>query len=530
MTRVGVFLAAALLAGMATSADAKTLVFCSEGSPEGFDPGLYTAGTTFDASSKPIYNRLVEFDRGTTNVIPGLATSWDISGDGLTYTFHLRPGVKFGATDYFTPSRPMNADDVVFSFQRMLDKTNKYYNYGGGSYDYFVGMSMPDVIKSVEKVDDATVKFTLNKPNAPFLADLAMDFASVMSKEYADKLLADGHPETLNLQPVGTGPFVYVDYQKDAVVRFKANPDYWGGKQAIDDLVFAITPDPAVRLQKLKAGECQIMDYPSPADVASLKTDATLNVMQQPGLNVAYLAYNTQQKPFDDVRVRKALNMAINKQAIIDAVYQGTGQAAINPIPPTMWSYDKDIKDDPYDPDAAKKLLTDAGVTDLKMDLWAMPVQRPYQPNGRRTAELIQQDFAKVGVTVNIVTHDWAEYLKLAGDPKHSGAVEAGWTGDNGDPDNFLAVLLGCDSVGTAGNIAAWCYKPFDDVVKQAVATSDQAARTKLYEKAQEIFKEQAPWFTIAHSIVTMPMLKSVQNYKMDPLGSHRFDGVDITQ
>jgi dipeptide transport system substrate-binding protein len=195
-----------------------------------------------------------------------------------------------------------------------------------------------------------------------------------------------------------------------------------------------------------------------------------------------------------------------------------------------MWSYNKDTKDDPYDPDAAKKLLAEAGVKDLKMDLWAMPVQRPYQPNGRRAAELIQQDFAKVGVTVNIITHDWAEYLKLAGDPKHSGAVEAGWTGDNGDPDNFLAVLLGCDSVGTAGNIAAWCYKPFDDVVKQAVVTSDQAERTKLYEKAQEIFKEQAPWFTIAHSIVTMPMLKSVQNYKMDPLGSHRFDGVDITQ
>ena len=529
MKRVTYLVAAAALAvGMAGAAEAKTLVFCSEGSPEGFDPGLYTSGTTFDASSKPIYNRLVEFDRGTTDVVPGLAAKWEISGDGLAYTFHLRSAVKFGATDYFTPSRDMNADDVVFSFQRMLDKTSKYYNYGGGTYDYFVGMSMPDVIKSVEKVDDSTVKFTLNKPNAPFLADLAMDFASIMSKEYADKLLAGGHPEILNQQPVGTGPFIYVDYQKDAVVRFKANPDYWGGKQAIDDLVFAITPDASVRLQKLKANECQIMDYPNPADIAALKGDSTLNVVQQPGLNVAYLAYNTQQKPFDDVRVRKALNMAINKQAIIDAVYQGTGQAAINPIPPTMWSYNKDTKDDPYDPDAAKKMLADAGVTKLTMDLWAMPVQRPYQPNGRRAAELIQADFAKVGVTVNIVTHDWTEYLKLAGDPKHSGAVEAGWTGDNGDPDNFLAVLLGCDSVGTSGNIAAWCYKPFDDLVKQAVATSDEAERAKLYEQAQTIFKEQAPWFTIAHSIVTVPMLKNVMGYKMDPLGSHRFDGVDI--
>jgi dipeptide transport system substrate-binding protein len=523
------FAAALLAATMLTGvASAKTLVFCSEGSPEGFDPGLFTSGTTFDASSKPIYNRLVEFEAGSTNIVPGVATSWDISDDGLTYTFHLRSGVKFGATDYFTPSHDMNADDVVFSFQRMLDSKNPYYNYGGGQYQYFVAMSMPSVIKSVEKVDDATVKFTLNSPNAPFLADLAMDFASIVSKEYADKLLADGHPEVLNQQPVGTGPFVYVDYQKDAQIRFKANPDYWGGKQAIDDLVFAITPDAAVRLQKLEANECQIMDYPNPQDIEALKANTNLTVQQQPGLNVAYLGYNTQQKPFDDVRVRKALNMAINKQAIMDAVYPGIGQPAVNPIPPTMWSYNKDVKDDPYDPEAAKKLLAEAGVTNLTTDLWAMPVARPYQPNGRRVAELIQADWAAVGVTANIVTYDWAQYLTLAGDPKHNGAVEAGWTGDNGDPDNFLAVLLGCDGVGTSSNVSAWCDKEFDSLVKKAAATSDVAERTKLYEQAQARFKDQAPWFTIAHSIVTMPMSKNLVGYKMDPLGSHRFDGVDL--
>ncbi len=521
-------LATAFAAAFSGAASAKTLVYCSEGSPAGFDPGLYTAGTDFDASSKPVYNRLVEFERGTTNVIPGLAEKWDVSPDGLVYTFHLRHGVKFQTTDYFTPTRDFNADDVVFSFERMLDKKNPYYDYAGGQYDYFVGMGMPDAIKSVEKVDDYTVKFTLNAPNAPFIADLAMDFASIMSKEYTDKLLADGHPEMLNQQPVGTGPFTFVAYQKDAVIRFKANPDYWDGKQAIDDLVFAITPDASVRLQKLKAGECQIMAYPNPADIAGLKSDASLTVMQQPGLNIAYLGYNTTEAPFDNAKVRKALNMAINKKAIIDAVYQGTGQVAVNPIPPTMWSYDKAIKDDPYDPEAAKKMLAEAGVKNLEMKIWAMPVQRPYMPNAKRTAELMQADLAKIGVKVTIVQHEWAEYLKLAGDPKHDGAVILGWTGDNGDPDNFMAVLLGCDSVGTTNNVSAWCYKPYDDLMKKAVQTSDQAERAKLYEQAQVIFKEQAPWLTIAHSLVTMPMSKSVLNYKMDPLGSHRFDGVDI--
>ena len=271
-------------------------------------------------------------------------------------------------------------------------------------------MGMPDAIKSVEKVDDYTVKFTLNAPNAPFIADLAMDFASIMSKEYTDKLMADGHPEMLNQQPVGTGPFTFVAYQKDAVIRYKANPDYWDGKQKIDDLVFAITPDASVRLQKLKADECQIMAYPNPADIDALKGDPSLTVMQQPGLNVAYLAYNTTEAPFDNAKVRKALNMAINKQAIMDAVYQGTGQIAVNPIPPTMWSYNKDIKDDPYDPEAAKKMLADAGVKDLEMKIWAMPVQRPYMPNAKRAAELMQADLAKIGVKVTIVQHEWAEY------------------------------------------------------------------------------------------------------------------------
>ncbi len=522
-------LATVFAAGLAGTAGAKTLVFCSEGSPGGFDPGLYTAGTDFDANSKPLYNRLVEFERGATTVVPGLAEKWSVSDDGLVYTFNLRQGVKFHTTDFFTPSRDFTADDVVFSFERMLDKNNKYYDYAGGQYEYFVSMAMPELIKSIEKVDDYTVKFTLTAPNAPFIANLAMDFASIMSKEYADKLVTDGHPELLNQQPVGTGPFQFVDYQKDAVIRFKADPDYWAGKQAIDDLVYAITPDASVRLQKLKAGECQIMAYPNPADIEALKSDTSLTVMQQPGLNVAYLAFNTTQPPFDNAKVRQALSMAINKQAIMDAVYQGTGQIAINPIPPTMWSYDKDIKDYPYDPDGAKKALADAGVTDLSMKIWAMPVQRPYMPNAKRTAELMQADLAKIGVKVEIVQHEWVEYRKLAGDPKHDGAVILGWTGDNGDPDNFMSVLLGCDGVGTSNNVAAWCYKPYDELMKKAVQVSDQAERTKLYEEAQVMFKDQAPWMTIGHSLVTMPMAKAVQNYKMDPLGSHRFDGVDLS-
>jgi dipeptide transport system substrate-binding protein len=531
MKKLATLLAAtAVVSTFAFAASAKTLVYCSEASPEGFDPGLYTGGQTFDASSRTVYNRLVEFKHGSTEIEPGLAESWTVSDDGKEYTFKLRKGVKFQTTEFFTPTRELNADDVIFSFERQLKKDNPWNKYvEGAAWEYSDGMGFPDLIKSIEKVDDLTVKFVLNRPEAPFIADLGMDFSSIMSKEYADSLQKDGKVGQLNQMPLGTGPYTFVAYQPDAVIRYKANPDYWHGKEKIDDLVFAITTDAAVRAQKLKAGECHIMPYPNAADVAELKKDTNLTVLEQPGLNVSYLAYNTMQAPFDKPEVRRALNMAINKQSIVDAVFQGAAQVAKNPIPPTMWSYNEATVDDKYDPEAAKKALEAAGVKDLKMKIWAMPVSRPYMLNARRAAELIQADLAKAGVTAEIVSYEWAEYLKLSKDKTRDGAVILGWTGDNGDPDNFLDTLLGCDAVG-GNNRAQWCNKEFNDLTKKAKITADQAERTKLYQQAQEVFKREAPWATLDHSIAFNPISKKVSGYVMDPLGIHRFDGVDISE
>ena len=524
-----VLVAGLLGLAMSTGAVAQTLVFCSEGSPEGFDPALFTSGTTFDASSRQIYNKLVEFERGSTNIGPALAESWTVSDDGLEYVFSLRQGVKFHSTDYFTPTRDMNADDVVFSFERQRLDDHPYNKVSGGTWEYFGGMSMPDLISSVEKVDDSTVKFVLNRPEAPMMANLGMDFASIMSKEYADAMLDAGTPENLNQQPVGTGPFKFVAYQKDAVIRYTAHADYWAGAASIQNLVFAITEDASVRYEKLKAGECHVMPYPNPADLEDMAANESVQLMQQEGLNVGYLAYNTMVAPFDNVNVRKALNMAINKQAILDAVFQGSGKAAKNPIPPTIWSYNDAIVDDVFDPEKAKAMLEAEGVKDLKMKIWAMPVQRPYNPNARRMAEVIQEDFSNIGVDVEIVSYEWGEYLKLSKETDRDGAVLLGWTGDNGDPDNFLAVLLGCDAVG-GSNRAQWCHKPFDDLLQKAKIVSDKAERTALYEQAQVIFKEQAPWATIAHSVVYKPIRNEVTGFKIDPFGGHVFYGVGLAQ
>ncbi len=521
--------ASLLLATALPGFAAKTLVFCSEGSPEGFNPQLYTAGTTFDATSRQVYNRLVEFERGGTTVAPALAERWEVSEDGLQYTFYLRRDVPFHTTRFFTPSRPLNADDVLFSFQRQLDPEHPYHQVSGGTYEYFNAMSMPDLIESIEKVDDYTVRFNLTRPEAPFIANLAMDFAVILSAEYGEQLAQQGREEQMNQQPVGTGPFRFLAYQKDAVIRYQAHPDYWDGKAPIDNLIFAITPDASVRYAKLKAGECHVMPYPNPADVQAMEQDPTIELLSQEGLNVGYLAFNVEKEPFGDPRVRRALNMAIDKQAIIDAVFQGAGRIAKNPLPPTLWSYNEEVEDYPYDPEQAKALLAEAGFPEgFSTDIWAMPVQRPYNPNARRMAEVIQADWAAIGVNAEIVSYEWGEYLRRSKDGEHQ-TLLLGWTGDNGDPDNFLAVLLGCDGIDGA-NRARWCHPPFEELIQKAKTLSDQDERAELYRQAQMIFKEQAPWVTIAHSVWFQPVRQEVEDFRIDPFGGHIFYGVDLQQ
>jgi len=528
-SKVAMLCAVALPALMAmTPAAAKTLVYCSEGSPENFAPSINTTGTSFDATEQ-IYDNLVKFERGGTQVTPGLAEKWTVSKDGLEYTFFLRKGVKWHSNKNFKPSRDFNADDFLFTMNRQWVESDPYFKVTSSNHSYFNDMGMPKLLKSIDKIDEYTVKVTLNKPEAPFLSNLAMQFAGIQSQEYAIAMLKAGTPEKIDQEPLGTGPFVLVQYQKDAIIRYKAFPQYWKGKAKIDDLIFSITPDASVRWAKLQKGECHVMPYPNPADLDAIRKDPNVTVLEQPGLNVGYLAYNTTKKPFDDVRVRKAINMAIDKKAIVAAVYLSTGIPATNPIPPTQWSYNKSIKDDAFDPAAAKKALAAAGFPNgFTTDLWAMPVQRPYNPNAKRIAELMQADLAKIGVTAEIKSFEWGEYRKRMQAGEHQMGM-LGWTGDNGDPDNFLNTLLGCDSAKTNGsNVAKFCFKPFEDLVQKAKVVSNPAERSKLYEQAQVIFKEQAPWFTIAHAVQLKPVRKEVIDFKLSPFGRHTFYGVDM--
>jgi len=389
-------------------------------------------------------------------------------------------------------------------------------------------MDMSSIVKDVIAIDKYTVKITLKKREAPFIANLAMEFAMILSSDYADALAKKGKEADLGKKPVGTGPFVFIKWKKDDRIIFKANKNYWNGSPYVDKLIFKVITNNSVRAAELKAGSIHIMDFPNPAEVADLAKNSKIKLVKQEGLNVGYLAFNQEKEIFKNKKVRQAISYAINTEGIVKSVYEGLGKVATNPIPPTMWSYNKALKGYEYNPEKAKKLLAEAGYANgFETNIWAMPVARPYNPNGRKVAEAMQADLAKVGIKAKIVSYDWGTYLKKSSMGEHD-MVLLGWTGDNGDPDNFLNVLLSANAAKAkpAQNRAFWRNAEFTKLIDDAKVITDVAERTKLYEKAQLVFEDEAPWKPIAHSIVVEPMLKKVHGFKLDPVGKRRFKEV----
>lgn len=527
LTQLTFFSLASLAVVNIAYASPKTFTYCLESSPAALNPQIATDGATLDVG-QAVYNRLVDFEAGSTNLIPSLAESWDISEDGKSYTFYLRQGVKFHKNKLFTPSRDFNADDVIFSINRQFDKANPYNGISGGNYEFFYGMNMQNIIKNVTKIDDYIVKIELTAPNAPFLANLAMDFMAIFSAEYAEKMLAQKTPEKVDLNPIGTGAFEFYDYQKDANVRFTAFNDYWQGKAKIDRLVFSITTDASVRLAKLEKNECQAMPYPNPADLPTIKANKDIQLLETSGLNIGYITFNTRKAPFNNQKVRQALNYAVNKDEILTSVYQGSAIKAKNPMPNTIWGYNDEVQDYEFNPEKAQQLLKEAGLEDgFETEIWAMPVSRPYNPNARRMAEMVQEDWKQIGVNAKIVSFEWGEYLKRMAAGEHTTGM-MGWTGDNGDPDNFLNALLSCNAVEQGSNYAGFCDNAFDQLITKAAEMSDVNKRSELYKKAQVIAKEQAIWLPIAHSTVYFPIRKEVTGYTLSPFLAHNFYGVDL--
>ena len=471
-----------------------TLIFGRGGDSITLDPAQLTDGESAKVCDM-VYDTLIQYRADTTEISPGLAESWDNSADGLTWTFNLRQDVQFH------DGTPFDADAVVFS----LSRPNTVFR------DFHA-----EFINQITALNAYTVQIQLEKSYAPFISTLAGTSYSIVSPAAVQH-----YGESFgDVNAVGTGAFKFAQWDKGDRIVLEANENHWAGRPALDRFIFRSIPDNSDRLMELQAGNIHAMEFPNPDEIPLIEGDSRLELIRQSSLNVGYLAMNFDKPPFDNLEVRLAINHAINKAEIIDRLYQGTAIPAKGPIPPTLWSYDETIHDYEYNPELARQLLAEAGFPDgFETTLWALPVPRPYIPNGMALAEALQSDLQEVGVETTIITHDWRTYLRKTETGEHDMAM-LGWIVGEGDPDSFFYYLLSRTyAEKPAFNIAFYRSDEMQDVLNRARTSTDRAERIELYRQAQAIFHRDAPWVPLAHAQRLLVIDRRVQNLRLAPVG-----------
>ena len=508
------------------------IIYCSESNPVNFNPQTDTSSTTADATAHQVYDRLMDFDPETGQIVPNLASSWLVSDDGLTYTFQLNKDVEFHTTPYFTPTRSFNADDVIFSINRWRLVANPYHRVSGGRYPYFESLGIAANIEDVKRINGYRIEITLKQRDSSFLANLATDFSVILSAEYADFLLSRGTPERIDYYPIGTGPFKFESYRKDHYIRFLRNEHYWGeqslpeGQSNTEHLIYDITPKSSIRLAKLITGECDAIAFPAQTELEVIRNREELELSEKPGLNIGFWAFNTNRPPFDNPDVRKALALAIDKNTLLEAVYFDSATRAKTLLPTASWAFQSDAEDTAYNPVLAKKLLTEAGIEPgFTMTIWAMPVERAYNPNATKMAELIQRYLSAVDIQVNIVTYDWTTFRRHLREGLHD-SVLIGWSADNGDPDNFYRPLLSCGAIPSGTNRAMWCNERYDSLINEALQTQNMERRKAIYEEVNRLLYDELPIVPIAHAYRYQAYRKNLKGMSINPYGGVRFAGV----
>ena len=499
------------------------------------DPVNATDGESFRAT-RQVMDTLLRFKPESFDMAPALATEVPVAQDGgRTYTVKLRKGVEFHDGTEF------NADAVKFNFDRWRDSKSPYHKGGGANSSNFAyyssqfgGFDEDSVIESVDVVDEYTVRFNLKEPQGPFTRNLTMSPFAIASPK-AIKENVDGFWQ----KPVGTGPYKFVSWERDSQIRVEAVKDWWGtdlpasqgyGGPHMKEVVIKTIPDNTQRVAALTGNQLNGADGLVPDDVPTVKEQQGFKVIYRPPNTIGYLAMNNEKPPFDDPQVRQAFNYAINIPQIVESVLRGQGEVASNYMPSLLPFFNNNVKPYPYDPDKAKQMLKDAGVANLKTELWYMPIPRPYMPDAKSIAQVMQQNLEKVGVSAKLVTYQWATYLTKTGSGEHPTCL-LGWTGDNGDPDNFLNVLFNSASATpqNALNVAYYKNPEVDALLEKAQTTVDEGERQNAYYKAQEIMHEDAPVVAIAYVTPPIGLQDAVKHFEPNPTSSEAFNPVTLS-
>jgi len=500
-------------------------VYCVSGQVNTFNPQKASSGLIVDTLAAQLYDRLLDVDPYTYRLVPELAESWEVLDNGATYRFRLRDDVNFQTTPWFKPTRKLNADDVVFTFQRIFNRDDAWHYVNGGSFPYFDSLQFADTVKNVRKLDNRTVEFTLARPDASFLWHLATHYASVMSDEYATQLTLQDKQELMDRQPVGTGPFQIAEYRAGQYVRLQRHEKFWRGKPLMPQVVVDLGSGGTGRLSKLLTGECDVLAWPAASQLTILRDDPRLRLTLRPGMNIAYLAFNTNKPPLNNPAVRHALALAINNQRLMQSIYYGTAETAASILPRASWAYDSEAKITEYNPDKAREQLKALGADNLTLQLWVPTSSQAWNPSPLKTAELLQADLAQVGVKVVIIPVEGRFQEARLMDMNHDLTL-AGWATDSNDPDSFFRPLLSCAAIDSQTNYAHWCHREFDDILRKALSTQQLAARIDAYDEAQVILAKELPVLPLASSLRLQAYRYDIKGLVLSPFGNASFAGV----
>ncbi|MGL5700482.1 MAG: ABC transporter substrate-binding protein SapA [Kluyvera sp.] len=500
-------------------------VYCVSGQVNTFNPQKAGSGLIVDTLAAQLYDRLLDVDPYTYRLVPELAESWEVLDNGATYRFHLRSNVSFQTTRWFTPTRALNADDVVFTFERIFNRNHPWHNVNGSAFPYFDSLQFADSVRSVRKLDNRTVEFRLNRPDASFLWHLATHYAPVMSAEYADKLSQQDRQEQLDRQPVGTGPFQLDEYRAGQYIRLQRHPHFWRGTPLMPQVVVDLGSGGTGRLSKLLTGECDVLAWPAASQLSILRDDPRLRLTLRPGMNIAYLAFNTNKPPLDKPEVRHALSLAINNQRLMQSIYYGTAETAASILPRASWAYDNEAKITEYNPAEARRRLKALGLEKMTLHLWVPTSSQAWNPSPLKTAELIQADMAQIGVKVVIVPVEGRFQEARLMDMNHDLKL-SGWATDSNDPDSFFRPLLSCAAITSQTNFAHWCDREFDNVLRKALDSQQLASRIDAYDEAQQILARELPILPLASSLRLQAYRYDMKGLVLSPFGNASFAGV----
>lgn len=523
------------------------LIYCTHASGFSFNPQTSDAGTSMNVVTEQIYNKLFEISN-TAIPTPILAQSYSISPDGKIITIYLRKGIKFHHTDWFKPTRDFNADDVVFSLNRVLgyetylptleqsavDYKNPQYRIFHEQakkvrFPYFESIKLNQKIESVKALNPHTVQITLFKPDASILSHLASQYAIIFSQEYAVQLNADDNLVQLDLLPVGTGPYKVKNYFRNQYVRLEKNEDYWKKDAKIKNIIIDLSTDRTGRLVKFFNGECQIASYPEVSQLGLLKeNDKRYYVKSAEGMNLAYLAFNFQNAVIQDEQIRRAIAQAINRQRIIKTIYHNTATVANNIIPNISWASSVNTPDFAYDfnPSEAKKVLQDK---QLHLNMWVLNEEQVYNPAPLKTAELIKEDLNNVGVNVTIrsVTRTFL-IDQLNKKSENYDMILTGWLAGNLDPDSFMRPILSCNAASEMTNLSNWCDEDFDQLMDKALDSPNLWERAHVYNQAQELILSKLPIIPLANMKRVLVVNSRVRHIEMNPFGSLNFSTLSL--